>query len=635
MAAASPPEPIDRAELSAAPSGPVDTQSIWQRTAEWTAGLVGSLWRLLVVGCKVPEEPVPVEPVEKFANPGVEGVVVSGDRVHHPELDGQQVHTYALTTSSDLALLRFDQLLETGQPEPPPHRYRYIPEKALTRDVNQAHELRDKSVEVRRPPAGDRVVPKDASLDPAAYAMYCDGADLVSLDYVNQMAQVGQIEGYHILAKVPRGSVSKVRDQMDDNVSLLPISMAGDIWTEDYGELTLQGGVAIPAFLDDPELVPRSIYQDRIRRFYPGAKIPENADYESLVMSQFPLAAFNIQGSVSQGNLQWGLAALARSANQPMRENLSHVEGGNILFGALPNHEGYALVGRDSLAVTRAKLGLDLGREVDEKAALGAIARDHGQKAPNVYAVEQPGEFHIDMRMMCIGPGEVVLNDAREAAEVQAGWLRDDLVKGTPRHPGPESSVWQRLNYHRKVFFHKRRERRLEGQIAALREEGERRGFYEDLTARDLKTAGLTVHRMAGVFVDPENPTEDMFNFVNGRPGVDRANQRFFVGLGGDSRSEVYVARKLMQDLPTGIVRLHFLDRELTPSTLGLFGGIKCRTKPQGELVARQQLKSPAPPQLARTSGQPRMVSTEPEATRPCSQLPTSSRPGNRAQQWA
>ncbi|GMU53957.1 MAG: hypothetical protein AMXMBFR33_31030 [Candidatus Xenobia bacterium] len=597
--AAAPPDPTDRAELSAGLSQPVDAPGIWQRTAEWTAGLVGSLWRLLVVGCKVPEEPVPVEPVQKFSNPSVEGVVVNGERVHHPDLEGQRVHTYALTTNSDLALLRFDQLLETGRPEPPPHRYRYIPEKSLTRDVNQAHEARHRSVEAPRPRAGDRVVPKDASLDPAAYAMYCDGSDLVTLDYVNQMAQVGQIEGYHVLANVPRGSVKELRGQVDENVSLLPISMAGDIWTEDYGEMTLQGGVAVPAFLDDPELVPQSIYKDRIRRFYPGARIPANADYESLVLSEYPLAAFNIQGSVSQGNLQWGLAALARSANKPVRENLSHVEGGNILFGTLPNHEGYALVGKDSLAVTRAKLSLDLGREVSDQTALSAIARDHGQKAPNVYAVEQPGEFHIDMRMMCLGPGEVVLNDAREAAEVQVGWLKHDIVTSKPRHPGPESSVWQRLNYHRKLFFHKRRERRLHDQIVALREEGERRAYFEDLTARDLKTAGLTVHRMAGVFVDPENPTEDMFNFVNGRPGVDRANQRFFVGLGGDSRSEVYVARKLMQGLPTGIVRLHFLDRELTPSTLGLFGGIKCRTKPEGELVSKQQLKSPSPPQLA------------------------------------
>lgn len=389
-----------------------------------------------------------------------------------------------------------------------------------------------------------------------------------------------------------------VIEMVEENVSVLPLAVNGDIWNEDYGERTLAGGASVPAFIEDPDFVPEVIHKDRIRRFYPGVEIPDTDDYETLCAERFPLAAFSCQGSVSAGNLQWALMALARSSKGTVRENFSHVEGGNALFGSLPNGEGYGLVGRDSVAVTRAKLAADLGRDVSERAALAWIARDHGLEPCNVHPVEQPGEFHLDMRLMALGPGEVVLNDSREAAEVQVGWLKDDLAAAKPRHPAPQSSIWQRFNYHRKVFFHRRRELALESKVAALRAEGEKRAGYEELTCKDLQAAGMTVHRMAGVFVHPDRPEEDQYNFLNGRPGVNDENQRFFVGLGGDSRSEVYVARKLMQELPTGIGRVHFMDRELTPETLELFGGIKCRTKPEGDLVEKADLNAPAAAQM-------------------------------------
>lgn len=599
LAAARPQEPQDQVEVSGSPPAPLEPPGLLARTAEWTAGLAGSLWRLLVVGCELPSEPQPVEPVRKFSNPLLDGVLIQGERVYNQELEAQSIHTYAITAANELALLSFEQLRAAqGQPQQPPRRYRYVGSKTLTRSVNGAHAERARFITTRKAPAGERVVPKDSSLNPTAYAMYCDGSDEVSVRYVNQMAQIGEVEGYHVVAETPKASMPEVREVVDENVSLLPLAVNGEIWTEDYGERTLQGGVSVPAFIADQEFVPQEVYKDRLRRFYPGEPIPPVDDYEDLVLRKYPLAAFSSQGSVSQGNLQWGLMALAGSSKTSMRENLSHVEGGNALYGTLPSGEGYGLVGRDSLAVTRAKLSQDLGRPVSEKQALASIARDHGLKPGNLHPVEQPGEFHLDMRMMCVGPGEVVLNDAREAAAVQIAWLEQDLVDSRPRHPGPQSSVWQRMSYQSQRFFHRRRERSLESRSAALREEAERRALYEDMTLRDLQAAGMKVHRLAGVFVNPYRPEEDMYNFLNGRHGVNDANQRFFVGLGGDSRSEVYVARKLMVELPTGIRRVHFMDRELTPETLGLFGGIKCRTKPEGDLVDQRELNAPSPATL-------------------------------------
>ncbi|MEW6281814.1 MAG: hypothetical protein AB1758_24625, partial [Candidatus Eremiobacterota bacterium] len=595
--------PLDRVDLQGeAPQPRVDSRGAFQAALEWSADAIGSVWRFLVVGTRIPEVAQPLEPLQTFRNPDVSGVIVAADRVYNPEVDRQEIHSYAATDAGQLALLRFDELAALGTPQPPPRRFRYVGNKALQRQVDSVHKTRKRGLKLKVIPGGDRAVPKDASLNPSAYTMFSQADEEAGTRFVNQMARIGLVEGFHLVTGTTRGSTRDVRQQLDPkaraNVSVVPASVGGEIWTEDYGERTLEGGVAVPAFVYQPDQLAQALYRDRIRRFYPGARPEPVSDYEDLVAREYPLANFSAQGSVGQSNLQWSMLALGSAARVPLRENLSHVEGGNLLVGTLPDGNGYALVGRDSVAVTRHLLAEELQRQVGEKEALRVIAADLGLEPQRVFPVEQPGEFHLDMRMMLAGPGQVVLNDAREAAELQIAWLESDLKHSLPRHPGPGSSVWQRLNYHRKRFLHKRREHRLEGQRERLRAEASRRARYEDMCLKDLKAAGLTVLRMAGVFVHPDRPDQDVANFLNGRAGTNEQGQRFYVGLGADSRAEVYAARRLMLDLPTGIQRVHFLDRTYTPDTLGLYGGIKCRTKPEGDLVPATQLKTAAPPAL-------------------------------------
>jgi len=46
------------------------------------------------------------------------------------------------------------------------------------------------------------------------------------------------------------------------------------------------------------------------------------------------------------------------------------------------------------------------------------------------------------------------------------------------------------------------------------------------------------------------------------------------------------------------ISRLHFLDPKVSQTTLDMMGGLKCRTKPEGELVSGGLLENPARAQL-------------------------------------
>ena len=69
--------------------------------------------------------------------------------------------------------------------------------------------------------------------------------------------------------------------------------------------------------------------------------------------------------------------------------------------------------------------------------------------------------------------------------------------------------------------------------------------------------------------------------------------------MGGKPEEEAFVAEKLLKDYGAGISRLHFLDPAQTADTLSLQGGLKCRTKPDGVLVASDQLAHPAQSRLS------------------------------------
>jgi len=117
------------------------------------------------------------------------------------------------------------------------------------------------------------------------------------------------------------------------------------------------------------------------------------------------------------------------------------------------------------------------------------------------------------------GARQVILDDAREDYKVEAGWLKSDHQAAKPAPSAPS---------------HSRREESPQGRIGRmetpgteltdklkkLHEETEKRAAMQDLTAADLSQTGLHVDRMAAVFMDIDNPSKDVANFVNGRGGL-------------------------------------------------------------------------------------------------------------------
>lgn len=385
-------------------------------------------------------------------------------------------------------------------------------------------------------------VAKDASIDPSAFYMVYDPMDSASLDYINQMAAVGQVEDFHVVASCAsswqQGSLEK---KVPENLTTIHNPGCQDVWAEDHGEFTEDGTMVVPAILKSSYPTGDVIQADRLKRF--------GGDEEK--------ADFSEHGAVNERHTQQeALAAAMATGAAGYKMAVSYVEGGNMMGGKRPDGTSFALVGKDSVAVTMDLLKKNK-RDHSTRDGLLQIARDYGYEAGQVVAVEQPGEFHLDMAMALAGPGQVLLNDARAVADLQKGWLTE--------------------HYSHKFFQWGKKK-----QLAAIEARAEKLAGYEAMVEKDLKKAGLQVFRVAGCF--PQTRANAEMNFFNLRQGHNDKGETFAIALGGDERAEEAFAHTLLSDIPSVYQRIHFLDRDLTAITLDMSGGIKCRTKPRQDL---------------------------------------------------
>ena len=240
-----------------------------------------------------------------------------------------------------------------------------------------------------------------------------------------------------------------------------------------------------------------------------------------------------------------------------MRQGQSYLEGGNLMPGTRADGTSYVVVGKDSVAITQ-KLLSQQGKPLSMAETLEFIGKELG--CPDVVPVEQPGDFHIDMRMTSIGPGEFVVQDSHEAARLQEAWLRE---KATP----------EQLT-------------QLEAEFKSMHEAADYVAPLEDKACKDLESAGMKVHRLAGVFKDFESDRDrDGANFFNARHGTNDKGEHFSILMGGTAQEEAYIAKSMLQDAHAPIDHLYFLDPEPNRDTLRLQGGMKCRSKPHGVRV--------------------------------------------------
>ena len=124
-----------------------------------------------------------------------------------------------------------------------------------------------------------------------------------------------------------------------------------------------------------------------------------------------------VLGSVRSANLPVKALALAGSLNAPPIMNLTYNEGGNTLIGQRGG-QPYIIVGMDSYEISKKFMEKDLNRKMTEEEVKMAFAIDYGVFKENVYIVEQPGDFHLDMCMAIVGENTILINDSAAAQKM-------------------------------------------------------------------------------------------------------------------------------------------------------------------------------------------------------------------------
>lgn len=526
-----------------------------------------------VFGSKQQAKPSLPEPLQfKLGNASLAGHLASDVKHGEYPTAHYEIRTFMPTgQNGEIASVDFQQLLAAKRIPTTPSQHYVVTSQQVDKAIADTGAAREKQLK-NGAVAGDRVVPKDASLNPTDVSMYLRSTSDVSTRYAQQLSQIGEIEGFHVVAGIG-GSLNSFKSALKgyDNVSLMEIPH-GEVWMEDYSEPSLNKGQITPAIFEDGYsggLVSEAIREGRKER-YAGTGLD---------------GGFAYHGAVNQGKYQQAALARGTITKGPLRQALSYMEGGNIFTGTRQNGEGYVLVGKDSFHVSKRLLEKQTGRDWSDAEVSKVIAADLGLDVKNVVPVEQPGAFHLDMRMTAVAPGELMLNDSKAACEQQITWARQAVAEGLKSGLLTQKQADKQLA-------------KIEDKAKAMREQAAKMAPYEEMTAKDLKAAGFTVHRVGGSFVDPNQPTRDTANYFNARHFTNEQGERVSVLMGGQAHEEAFMAQKFFEFSHGTVSRLHFLDPSVTQKTLDLWGGLKCRTKPEGDLISGELLQNPAQAEL-------------------------------------
>ena len=398
-------------------------------------------------------------------------------------------------------------------------------------------------------PAAAPAMTKDLAATPRTY--YMRAFSNTGRTYVQQMTGIGQREGFAVVADTrPCDSLRPLHHGVHCR-TLTEDLYFGELneWCEDDGHVGADGSFNLPARLDDvADLnLKATVLADRRCR-----------------LRDLP-ADFAAHGAVQERRSQLLKVSTALAEGRTVRENLSHVEGGNVILGTRAPGTPYALVGRDSVAITRALLARQLERPVSQRSALAAIAKDLGLQAHQVYPVEQPNDFHVDMYMVAMAPGQVLLNDARWAAELAVAQQALEHLRARPllAHARDEDS-WRAA-----LTCWNLQGECVRSQAEAWRKKAAGAVDYEGRAYQDLRAAGLQVVRVPGRFAK--------HNFLNGEGGTNPQGERFFVTQGGEPWQQALLADLYLRRIPTGLQRLYFLDPVASCDSLEDEGGLGCR----------------------------------------------------------
>ena len=427
--------------------------------------------------------------------------------------------------------------------------------------------------------------------------------------FLAEMLALAQIYGFKLVVQVSnRGDVKAWRQRLiemqttpvtnlDEHLAFISAGGSFTAWGQDNKVLTVpHPTTGRPAILY-PANVPSKLFD--LARAFTG--------YEGY-HGRNP----SFQGAVAIRHEGINAHAFAQRAGIHSRCTRTYLEGGNVLAGQRPNGKPYALVGRDSQVVSafileqrglftleqvqrrihemqgQGRLGDAIVREAlpklraarsrgsswrewlclqvtadDTRAFLAkldlthdCIAADLGLSRSQVCIITQP-DFHLDMHMRSMQPGQVMLNDPRACA-----MLLENILAG------------ERMSRQHWEFVE------LHDALSHATEESYSESDTVDAIASELKAFGLRCVLAPGVMRSGRRRV----NFMNGVAGCTEDGQTFYF-TNASTLQPLQRAFEAFVKQTTGVQHVEFVGslagnsytHNMAEVSLEHAGGLNCR----------------------------------------------------------
>ncbi len=297
-------------------------------------------------------------------------------------------------------------------------------------------------------------------------------------------------------------------------------------WAEDSVEYLENGQVAVLTRFDQP-LLESAMVESRRHRWQ-GQLALETLD--EALRDDHLWIPLGIRVNASETGVERELAA--QTQGQQVGHIRAYIEGGNMITGEDAMGNPIVLVGKDAIGAT----AYLYQRHDDEVRQI--ICEDFGlDSISQVIAVEQPGQFHLDMGLLFLGHGVVIVNDSGEALKdaVEMAELVPCLTTNT---------MAAKLTLQHGL---------------------------EAIAAQDLAAAGLVVKR--------ERLGHDaLYNFFNGEFVEGQDGRPYYITNGGPREQEERFEALMVGEWQI-VDKVVFSPQSVAQRSLQEQGGVGCRLK--------------------------------------------------------